>query len=320
MHRSGSDETVLRRDNIARDLLLERIERREFLFVAKAGDERDFKFLFVKVAGEIKQMRFDAQFRRRIRQCGTMADIQHGPMGLAGPVDMHGINPERRQTEAAHVQVRGGEAKLVPELVSADDRTIQRIRAAKHLAGGVELPGADGLADARAADRLAIERDRSLTVDGKVQFLSQRLEQRDIAAAFVAKGKIAADANTVETAKIPDETADKLFAGQPAERFVEADQQRGLRTQRGDGAQFLRQSVNRWRHASGRDDCVGVVVEREHDRRSLVLGGIGERLADDLLVAQMHSIEHSDGDAHAMRRTREVGGGIDEVHRPEGKT
>src|ERR1039458_9808905 len=103
-------------------------------------------------------MRLNAKSRRSGRNRRTITDVQHGVKVFSANVDMRGINAVGRKQQSGHVQICGWKAKLLAELIAADDFAGERIGASEHLARGVEIAGANGLANARAADDLTVER------------------------------------------------------------------------------------------------------------------------------------------------------------------
>lgn len=134
----------------------------------------------------------------------------------------------------------------------------------------------------------------------------------------MAEGEFTADADAVQVAEIEGEAADELLAGLLTERAVEADEEGVRDAERFDGAEFLRQRVEHRRHAAGRDDSVRVAVEGDDNGNALVLAGVGERLPDDLLVAEVDAVEDTDGHADFARAGAEFGGGSEDGHGREG--
>src|SRR6202000_2850985 len=100
------------------------------------------------------------------------------------------------------------------------------------------------LANARAADGLVIKRDCAESMDLEMQFAAKFFQQRNITAALVAKGKICAHADTVNSSKIAGQRPNEVLTTLLAELFVEADQQNVLDAQRLNSSQFLRQRID----------------------------------------------------------------------------
>ena len=149
----------------------------------------------------------------------------------------------------------------------------------------------------------------------KSEFVTKFFQQRDIAAALVAKNEIRPHANALDFSEVAGQSADERLAGLPAERAVEMNQQQRVRAQRFNRAQFLRQRINQRRHAVGRDHGAGVPVERDHQRNGVVLPRVGDGLADDLLMAEMNAVENADGQADFATAGLQFVCGMDDFHR-----
>src|SRR6185503_5812212 len=147
-------------------------------------------------------------------------------------------------------------------------------------------------------------------MDSETQFLTELFEQGDVAAAFVAERKICADAYAVNASQIAHEITDECFAGLFAEDLVEVNQEQSFGTERFKGAELLRQRINQRRHAVRRDNGVRMLVERENERERVVLSAVGDGLADDLLMAEMHAVEEADGEADLFTAGLQLGGGV----------
>ena len=131
----------------------------------------------------------------------------------------------------------------------------------------------------------------------KPNFTAKFLQQRNVAAPFVAENKIRADTDALDCTEVAGQFAHKNFAGLLAEFFVETEHQQSVRAERLNRAQFLRPRINLRRHAAGRDDGIRMPVKRHRQRNGVVLARIGDGLADDLLMAEMHAVKEADGQA-----------------------
>src|SRR6266487_169679 len=154
----------------------------------------------------------------------------------------------------------------------------------------------------------------------KMQFLPESFEQGDVSAAFVAEREVRANADALEhrtparsvlatadplrpgepraaVSQVADKVADELFPRLGAEGAVEVNQEQRFSSQGFKGANSLRQGINQGRHAVRGDDGVGVLVEGEDQRKGIMLPRVRERLADDLLMAEVHAVEEADGEA-----------------------
>jgi hypothetical protein len=150
-------------------------------------------------------------------------------MGLTADACVRGVNAIGRQGKARRVQVRGGKAELVAELVARDNLGGERIGAAEQLAGGIEVARPDSFADLGAADDLAIQCHGGNTVHREVQFRTERLEQCDIPAPLMAEDEVRANANAVNVAEVAGKLTNKVFPGLLAESLVEPEQEQHIR-------------------------------------------------------------------------------------------
>src|SRR5208282_6937039 len=189
-----------------------------------------------------------------------------------------------------------------------------RVRPSEHLARGIKIAGANGLANARAADDLTVEGHGGQSMNGETEFAAEFFEQRDVAATFVAENKIRADTEALDLSEVARQTANEIFARLSAEFFVEMNQQQRVRAQRFNRAQFLRQRINQRRHPLRRNDGVRVPVKRNYQRNGIVLVRIGDGLADDLLMAEMDAVENADGQAALAVAGLQFVCGMDDFH------
>ena len=296
------------------DLGLEGGEAGEFFFVAEFFHEGQFEFGAVEVAGEIEEVGFDVNLRRGLRARGAEANVQRGRVRGVASAREDGVNAVGREDLSARVEVGGGEAELAPDLIAGNDGAGEGVGAAEHLTGGVEAAGADGFADARAADGLAVERDGGEAVNREIKFSAEAAKEFDISTAAMAEGELCADANAVDLAEIADEAADEFLGGLFAEGAVEVQEQRGVHAEGFDGAEFLWQGTNQRRHAVRRDDGGGVGIEGDDDGARGVLARVHQCLTDDLLMAEMNAIEGADREADAARVRREFERAAEKLH------
>src|SRR5437879_779844 len=154
-------------------------------------------------------MRLDLELRIRAGQGGAGADVGDGPMLSALDRSVDGVNAGGWNGQSGHVQVCGGKTQLPSQPVSANDLCGERIGAAERLAGGIEIAGANGFANPRAADHLSIERNRGQPVDEETQLLPEAFEQLNIPASFVADGERAAKPRAVKATEVPSRPANK---------------------------------------------------------------------------------------------------------------
>ena len=81
-----------------------------------------------------------------------------------------GVNTVGRKDEASDIEISSGKAKFLAELIAVNDFSGERVWAAKHLAGGIEVALLDLFANASATDGLAVERYGGHAMDSKFQF------------------------------------------------------------------------------------------------------------------------------------------------------
>src|SRR5882724_8506986 len=300
--------------DVAGDLFFEGVEGGELLFVAQFIHEVDFDFLAVKVGIEIEEVSFDAKLWIGGIDGGAAADVDDGAVRVALALNAGEVNPIGRQDEAGDVEIGGGKSEFAAELITFYDGTRQRIGTSQHLAGGIEVAGADGFADAGAADGLAIEGNRRHSMHGEVEFFTKGFQEADIATPFVAEGEVASHAKALELAEVARKAADEGFAGLFAERAVKMNQQQRIGGKGADDAQFLGERIDQRGDAIGRDDGVGVAVESDHEGDGFVLDGVGDGLADDLLVPQVDAVEEADGETDLASVGLQLTRGADDFH------
>ena len=148
-------------------------------------------------------------------------------------------------------------------------------------------------------------------MNGEAKLGAEFTEQRHVAAAFVAEDEVRADADALKLSKVARQTADECFARLLAEGLVEFDDQRRIRTERGNGADLLRLRIDLRREMIRRDDGGRMSIKRDNQREAAVLMRVGDGLPDDLLVAEVHAVEHANREANLAVARGEFGGGAD---------
>ena len=109
---------------------------------------------------------------------------------------------------------------------------------------------------------------------------------------------------------------DEFLAGLPAERLVEVQEQRRVRTGGGDRPQLLRQRIDQRRHSLGRHNGIRVPVECDNDRKRLVQFGVSHGLPNNLLVPEVHAVEKADGQANLLRSRFQFRWTVYNAHQP----
>lgn len=235
-------------------------------------------------------------------------------MDFSSHLGVRRVNSVWRQDESGDFKICRGEPKGPPDLVAFHNFSSERIGAAQHLAGCIQISVANGVADACAAYAFAIERNGGESMHVEIQIRPERLEKIDVALALVAKSKRAADANAVDVLKVSSECANKFFSGYLAEGFVEMNQERRVHAHGFDDAKFFADGINqRWR-AFGRNDGIGMAIKGDDDGNGFVLLRVGNCLTNDLLMTEMDAIEDADADADFALAGLEFSGSANDIH------
>ena len=267
----------------------------ELNLVAQFFHKGEFHLLSVKVALEIQQVRLDAQVRRGLSQRGAHSNVEGGAVPSTRDESVRGIHAVRRHEAALGIEIRRGETELAPQSVAGHDRPAEGVFAAQHLRRCGEIPRSNRLAEARAADLLAIQRHGGEAMHGERQLAPELLQERDVATALVTEGEGAAHADAMHGTELFHEGADENVARLRGKFLGEGNHQQRIHTQRGERAHLLRGGVEQGRHAVGRHDAAGMLVEGDGHGHALVLRGVGHGLADDLLMTEVDAIKHADG-------------------------
>jgi hypothetical protein len=129
----------------------------------------------------------------------------------------------------------------------------------------------------------------------------------------VAENKIRADANAVNFSKIASQPADEFFAGLFAEFFVE--EPAATRPRRAIQSRAIFAAANKSAAARGPAQRPNSDAGQMSARRNgVVLARIGNCLPDDLLVAEMHAVKKTDGEADLFAFGFQFVRGVDDFH------
>ncbi|GEM_PF-5348934 len=163
--------------------------------------------------------------------------------------------------------------------------------------GFVNPAQSDHLADAGAADDLAVHHDLGMSMCLKMHLIAEFPEKFHIAAFAISKSKVFPDMDAADVAKNTRQFVYELFSGLFAKSAVEGDLQEEIHSQGLNRARFLRPGV----------DLHGYFV-RSHYRAGMPVKGddqafgssgtrFGHHLADDLLVPDVHPVKDPYGQA-----------------------
>jgi hypothetical protein len=187
-------------------------------------------------------------------------------------------------------------------LVAADDRAGDGIAAAEELRGEIEVALRDGFADARAADRRALEHDGRNGVDAEAVLVGEGGEAVGGAGAVLAEGPAFADGDFLQVGEDAGDFVDKLGGLHVTERVLEFDGDDGDGALRAHVGDFLLEGGEARRDAVRRDDGEGMRLEGER------VDAAGEALYHGL-VAEMDAVEDADGKAGDAGVRLELGEG-----------
>src|SRR4051794_29285522 len=90
---------------------------------------------------------------------------------------VNGVNAIRRKDEAGDGDVGRGRAESATESIAFNYFSSHGVSAAEHLRSVIQIAGANALADACAADGLAVEREGGETVHLKFKFRAKFAQQ-----------------------------------------------------------------------------------------------------------------------------------------------
>src|SRR5687767_9140868 len=146
------------------------------------------------------------------------------------------------------------------------------------------------------------------------QLLAKLSQQRDITPPLMAKGESAADTDAIDIFEIAGEITDELIGGDFAEGAVESNQPGGMCSHRVQDTKLLRERINQERRFRGGDNRVGMPVESDRDCEAFVLAGIGDGLADDLLMSEVNAVENADCHTDFAGAWIQFAGAMDQLH------
>ena len=221
----------------------------------------------------------------------------------------------RRQGQARRLQIGGRKPELPPQPIPPNHRARQRIGAPQHLAGLVQIAAPNRFPDARAAHRPPAERHRRHPMHREAQLPPQLAQQLHIPAPLMAENEVGPDAETLEAAQVARQFSHKGLARLFAESPVEADEQQRVRAQGLNRAQFPGRRIDQRRHPIGSHDDARLRIERDHQHDRVMMPGIREGLANDLLVPQMHAVKKTDAQADFAAGGVELARSVNDAHR-----
>ena len=197
-------------------------------------------------------------------------------------------------------EVGGGEAKGSSALGSGDNFAVQSEGVSEQFVGIAELTCDEQVADAAGGDHAVALIERGDFDEADVGLFTERFEQRCVAFAVVAEVEIGAfdDAAGVETS---EQDFGEEFAGRHLQQ-VRSDGQDADSVDTGGGEEpgaFL-DAGEHWWGGGGAQERQWVGVEGGSDGGGIEFGGQFPQGIQNLLVAPVHSVEVSQGEAAAL--------------------
>lgn len=148
---------------------------------------------------------------------------------------------------------------------------------------------------------------------GKAHFPTEAMESIDVAPAVPAEPKVFSDDHLFGCQESDDDSTDELPNGQVGKRFGEACDKDGLNAARTDACQPLPEGLDHGCSASTQD-LFRVGGEGQHEGGQIFLPRFFDEIAKDLLVAQVKSIEITDGDGCSFGKCRASAEPLEDLH------
>ena len=150
------------------NLLLQVVDGVETLFIAEFVHEGQLKVFAIEIAAEIQQVGLDVEGGIGAGYGWAMADVYGGAMGFLADLGVGGIDAGGREAPAGAIEIGGGAPEFSAALVALYHIAPKCIFTAEHLGCRIKVALGDGLADAGAADDLAIKCNGGEAVDGEI--------------------------------------------------------------------------------------------------------------------------------------------------------
>jgi hypothetical protein len=263
--------------------------------------EADSQYFAVQVAVEAEQMRLNAKLGAV--EGRPNAEIGDARVNFGIELCIAGIDAERRQHMVVpRLHIGGRKANGSSALIPLHDLAHHSIRPRKQTGSLLDVAGLQQFAHASAADRLMIGAGDQLDfVDGEAEFLAFGTQKRDVAFALEPERKPLADPQFAHL-HVTRETLDILGGTGVAELIVE-----GLGDDPVDAepGQLFSALLRRGQVIAASDVVqhgVGMREKRNDDREAARGLRPLDKLADQMLVADMDAVEHADGDKRGLRQ------------------
>jgi len=310
----GSAQEGARSGDVAGDLISETVGGGKPALVTEALDELDLDVAAVQVHIGIDEMGLGVERRTRVLDGGTESEIEDGRGCSGAEAGPDGVDTGGRQDKARDIEVGGGESELASELAAAQDGAAECIGAPEELGGPGPVGTADHRADPGAADGVAVGVDGGDSVGGETEAGTELLEEGEVSGSLAAEREGPADGDAGDSGAALDDGLDELLACLTAEGEVEGDDKGVVGAEAGEEADALGERIDEGRGVAGVEDGLRVAVESDDDRAAGAGSGLGDAVADNLLVAQVHAVEEPDREAGRAGGWRELGEAVRNPH------
>ena len=300
--------------DVAADLGLKGVERRELLFRAELLDELHLDLGAVKVAGEINEMHFEAGNADAILDGGAEAEVEDGEAIRIAESHAGGVDPVGREFEVGDVDVRGREPERATELPAVGDCAGEGVGAPEEFGDIAESAFAEGGTDAGGRDTIVADVDGGGLVGDEVEFAAEFPKQGDVAGTAVAELEAAADGDRAKAPEARSELADETVAVDLGHLAGEVDREDGVDAERTEGPEALGERLEQSRGPLGQDDGEWVRIKGHDDRLGAEGAGIEDGVTDDVLVTQVDAIEHPERETNPAGRMAEIRWVTEEAH------
>ena len=285
--------------NVGADLGYQGIGGLEALFVAQTGHEVQTQLIAVEVQVRIQQEALDTQ--AVVPEGGLAADVGHGLQGLAQVRHHHagGVDARRGQHGVRDGDIGRREAQTGAAAFAVHHQSLAAVGMAQQAGGRGYVALADELAQAGGADHMPAHFHRRQLVHIKAVLLAQGTQHIGLAAAAAPQREVMADDQMFEPQGqqvLPDELLGRQRGQLVGEgqlqhtQIAQALQQAHAGGPAGQGLMRLAEE-----HARMRPEGDDHAIQAE-------LLAVGQRTADEDLMALVYAVEIADGDGRGAGR------------------
>src|SRR5574344_806307 len=278
---------------VFRDLRLERIDGRKFLFRTDEREKIQVRRFTVNIGVEIQDVRFDRHRERA--DGGLQADVHHGLVpGTVREDDAAGVSAEfRNELEGFGADVRRRKSDGVPEALARDDWAADAVRASEEFVRALDIAAFKRETHFRGTHHFIVEIDGSEVA---------RREPRELRAKFV-KAAMSAGAEMMimaeyEELRIPfafQFLAHKAFKRHFRE-FMRKRNHLEINAERPDDFFFLGSRRQKRRLARSAQNITRVRLVGDDRRRQVARIRLFAEHAEKFLMPEVAAVESTGGD------------------------